>query len=167
MSYSTERSARFLAKAQENFPKMYYKEIKPVSDVEVFNKGDSVLLDLRNHYVGHFSFDFDNFDDFISAPVQFVIKFGEDMREINDDFSAYKGGLSRTWLQEESFFVDYPGKVSMPRRYSCRYIKITVKETRRKIKLHDFAPGRKQPFQFFFHAITPIQCTRCRYLPLW
>lgn len=138
MPYSNERRDYFLAKAQENFPKMYYKEVKPLAEISVFKKGDSILLDLGNHYVGHFSFEFDNFDDFISAPIQLIIKFGEDMREINDDFSAYSGGLSRTWLQEESFFVDYPGKVSMPRRYSCRYIKITVKETRRKIKLWDF-----------------------------
>ena len=138
MSCVDERRDYFLAKAKENFPKMYYKEVKPVADIEVFGRGTSILLDLGNHYVGHFSFEFDNFDDYISAPIHLQIKFGEDMREINDDFSTYRGRLSYTWLQEESLFVDCPGKVSMPRRYACRYIKITVKETRRKIKLWDF-----------------------------
>ena len=65
MSYSAERSAQFLAKAQENFPKMYYKEVQPLAEISVLKKGDSILLDLGNHYVGHFSCDFDKIDDFI------------------------------------------------------------------------------------------------------
>ena len=128
----------FLKKAQENFPKLYYHSITPECDREVFDKGESFILDLGDHYVGKFSFSLDIFDDFISAPVQLIIRFGEDMREINDDFSAYKGTISGTWLQEENLFVDYPQTVKMERRYACRYIKITVKDTRRKIRLYDF-----------------------------
>ena len=128
----------FLNKAQENFPEMYYRNIIP--DIKEFNAttGDSVLIDLGNHAVGHFSFSFDNTGEFVDAPVRFVIKFGEDMREIESDFSQYKGGLSKTWLQEEIINIDIPGKVALPRRYSCRYIKITVDKTNRPIKLFDF-----------------------------
>lgn len=128
----------FLKKAQENFPKLYYHSITPECDRNVFDKGESFILDLGDHYVGKFSFSLDIFDDFISAPVLLIIRFGEDMREINDDVSAYKGTISGTWLQEENLFVDYPQTVKMERRYACRYIKITVKDTRRKIKLCDF-----------------------------
>ena len=132
------RQNYFLEKAQQNFPEMFYEDIRPEANVRIFNSGDSIILDLGNHYVGHFSFCMDVADDFISAPVHFVIRFGEDMREIDDDFDSYCGSLAKSWLQEENIFVDYPGKVDLNRRYSCRYIKITVKETRRAIIVDNF-----------------------------
>lgn len=128
----------FLKKAEENFPKIYYTEIRPESVNGSLKTGDSILLDLGNHYVGKFSFSFDNEDDFISAPVHFTIRFGEDMRDINDDYTEYHGTLAKSWLQEESFLIDYPMTVDMPRRYACRYIRITVTETRKPIILSDF-----------------------------
>jgi len=128
----------FLSKAQKNFPELYYRDIKP--DVTEFfaSTGDSFLLDLGEHAVGHFSFAFDNADDFIDAPIRLIIKFGEDMREIEDDFSAYEEGLSKTWLQEEIINLDFPQKTTMPRRYACRYIKITVDKTNKPVRLFDF-----------------------------
>lgn len=68
-----------------------------------------------------------------------IIKFGENMREINDDFSLYNGTLSKTWLQEEIINLDFPQKMTLPRRYACRYIKITVEKTTRPIRLFDFS----------------------------
>lgn len=129
----------FLAKAQENMPEIYYRNIVP--DIKEFcaKNGDSLILDLGEHAVGHFSFAFDRVNVFVDAPVRLIVKFGEDMREINDDFSQYKGVLSNTWLQEEIINLDYPQKVTMPRRYACRYIKITVDRTTRPIRLFDFS----------------------------
>lgn len=135
---SENRKEYFLKKAQENFPQMFYKDIYPEADKKVFKSGDSIILDLGNHYVGKFSFSMDNEDDFITAPVHFVIRFGEDMREINDDFDSYSGSLAKSWLQEEQLFVDYPQTVHMTRRYACRYIKLTVKETRRSLVVDNF-----------------------------
>ncbi len=128
----------FLSKAQENFPVLHYREIRPDITEILASTGDSVLLDLGEHAVGHFSFAFDNVDDFIDAPVRLIIKFGEDMREIEDDFSLYKEGLSKTWLQEEIINLDFPQKTTMPRRYACRYIKITVDKTNKPVRLFDF-----------------------------
>ncbi len=129
----------FLSKAQENFPKLHYRNITP--DITEFSgsNGDSILLDLGEHAVGHFSFSFDKVNIFVDAPVRLKIKFGEDMREIEDDFSEYHGGLSETWLQEEIINLDFPQKMTMPRRYACRYIKITVERTTRPIRLFDFS----------------------------
>ena len=129
----------FLIKAQENLPILNYRNIIP--DVKEFTAviGDSVLLDLGEHAVGHFSFAFDNVNEFVDAPVRLIIKFGEDLREINDDFSQYSGGLSKTWLQEEVINLDFPQKITMPRRYACRYIKITVEKTNKPIRLYDFS----------------------------
>ncbi len=128
----------FLSKAQENYPKLRFTVLTP--DVTEFcaSSGDSVILDFARHVVGHFSFSFDNVGRFIDAPVRLIIRFGEDMREINDDLSEYNGNVSETWLQEEIIYLDYPQKTDMRRRYACRYIKITVDKTNAPIRLFDF-----------------------------
>ena len=129
----------FLSKAQDNFPELHYRNITPDITEFIGSSGDSILLDLGEHTVGHFSFAFDKVDVFVDAPVRLIIKFGEDMREINDDFSQYNGVLSNTWLQEEIINLDFPQSITMPRRYACRYIKITVERTTRPIRLFDFS----------------------------
>ena len=133
----TDNQKYFLQKAQENFPKIYYKIIT-LPEKTNLNSGDSFVLDLGNHYVGKFSFKMDNVNIFIDAPTKLIVKFCEDMREVEDDFSSYKGRMSYTWLQEEAVFIDYPKTVNMERRFSCRYIKITVEKTKYPIKLYDF-----------------------------
>ncbi len=129
----------FLNKARENCPELKFKTLTPDKLEFIASNKDSVLLDLGEHAVGKFSFDFDRVNIFVDAPVRLKIKFGEDMREINDDFSQYKGTLSETWLQEEILNLDFPQNVTMPRRYACRYIKITVERTTRPIRLFNFS----------------------------
>lgn len=129
----------FLSMAQENFPELKYSVLTPDITEFIGLNGDIILLDIGEHAVGHFSFAFDKVDVFVDAPVCLIIKFGEDMREINDDFSRYNGVLSKTWLQEEIINLDFPQKITMPRRYACRYIKITVERTTRPIRLFDFS----------------------------
>ncbi len=129
----------FLSKAQENLPELKFSVLTPEASEFTGSNGDSILLDLGEHAVGHFSFAFDRVNHFVDAPVRLNIKFGEDIREINDDFSNYNGELSRTWLQEEIINLDFPQKTTLPRRYACRYIKITVASTPRPIKLFDFS----------------------------
>ena len=132
-----EKQEYFLQKAQENFPKLFYKTIT-LPEKTSLETGDSFVLDLGNHYVGKFSFKMDNVDNFIDAPTKLIIKFCEDWREVENDFANYKGRMSHTWLQEEIVFIDYPKTVTMERRFSCRYIKITVEKTKFPIKLYDF-----------------------------
>ena len=62
----------FLKKAQENFPELYYRELTPDITEFTATSGDSIVLDLGEHAVGHFSFSFDNIDRFVDAPVRFV-----------------------------------------------------------------------------------------------
>ena len=132
------RKQHYLEKAQENFPAMYYKEIRPMRGGIECTDGTSFVLDLGHHYVGKFSFTMDNVDDFISAPVRLIIRFAEDLREVEDDFTDYHGWLAKTWMHEEQVTLDFPQTVHMPRRCSCRYIKITVDCTKRLIKLNNF-----------------------------
>ncbi len=129
----------FLNKAQEIYPELIYTVLTPNITEFTASSGDSILLDLGKHAVGHFSFAFDKVDVFVDAPVRLIIRFGEDLREINDDFSQYNGILSETWLQEEILNLDFPQNVTMHRRYACRYIKITVKKANRPVRLFDFS----------------------------
>lgn len=129
----------YLSKAQENYPELKFTVFTPDITEFTASSGDSILLDLGEHAVGHFSFAFDKVDVFVDAPVRLIIRFGEDIREINDDFSEYKGILSKTWLQEEIINLDFPQKTTLPRRYACRYIKITVEKANRPIRLFDFS----------------------------
>lgn len=133
-----ERKTYFLNKARKNYPPMFYREIRPMPEGVTCKKNFEFVLDLGNHYVGKFSFSMDNVDDFISAPVRVTVRFAEDLRELNGDFSAYKGNLCASWLQEEVLNIEFPGDVTMERRYSCRYIKFTVKDARRLVKFDNF-----------------------------
>ena len=119
-------------------PELFIQKVEPLEKCFVVDIGESFVLDLGAHFVGHFSFKLDIVDDFIDAPTRLNIKFCEDKREIEDDFSLYHGVLSKTWLQEAVIDVDFPKDVSLERRYSCRYIKITVEATNKPVKLFDF-----------------------------
>ena len=83
----------FLSKAQNFFPELKVSFLTPDITEFIASNGESIFLDLGEHAVGYFSFSFDRVDIFVDAPVRLKIKFGEDMREIEDDFSEYHGGL--------------------------------------------------------------------------
>ena len=98
----------FLSKAQNNFPELKFSVLTPDITEFIGSNDDSIILDLGEHAVGHFSFAFDKVNVFVDSPVRLIIRFGEDMREMNDDFSQYNGTLSKTWLQEEIINLDVP-----------------------------------------------------------
>ena len=52
----SKRKDLFLTRAQENYPPMYYREIRPMPQGIVNKKDFEFVLDLGNHYVGYFSF---------------------------------------------------------------------------------------------------------------
>ena len=128
----------YLKKAEENLPAIIEKTVVPQAENRVVTSGDEFVIDLGNHYVGYFSFRMGHVDTYIDAPVRLKVRFCETERELCDDFDAYKGGLCRSWLQEEIINVDFPGVFNMPRRYAARYIKIIVLNTPRKTELSDF-----------------------------
>ena len=129
----------YLKKADENLPQIFEKTIVPQTESHTVTSGAEFVIDLGNHYVGYFSFKMSYVDIYIDAPVRLKVRFCETERELYDDFDAYKGGLCRSWLQEEIINVDFPGFFTMPRRYAARYIKITVLNTPRKTLLSDFS----------------------------
>lgn len=134
-----DKSIYYIDKANENLPEIFNRYIAPKSPEKILNTNDSIIIDLGNHYVGYFSFDMNYVQFYIDSPVKLLIKFCETKEEITYDFSSYNGTLSPAWLQEELITVDFPGTYSMPRRYSARYIKITVINTTEPLTLNNFS----------------------------
>lgn len=129
----------FLKKADDNFPELIEEDVFPDIDSKIMNNGDEVIIDLKNHKVGYFSFKMDWVDRYIDAPVRLYVKFCETKAELDDDFSLYDGtGVCASWLQEEIINIDFPDEYSMPRRYAARYIVIKVMNTPQMIKLSNF-----------------------------
>jgi len=96
----------------------------------VFNKDEKLILDLGEHYVGRFSIDINSVGSPMDAPLYIKLKFAEVPAELAAKTEDYKGWLSKSWIQEEFIHLDeLPGKLSLPRRYSCRYIEIQIIDT--------------------------------------
>ena len=128
----------FLRKADENLPEIKKTPVKPDTPLTILDKGDSITVDLGNHYVGHLSFKMWFVDEYIDAPVTLRVRFFETKAEMEYDYSAYGGWLCESWIQEDTVKIDFPGVYSMPRRYAARYIRLEVVHTPKKLSLSDF-----------------------------
>ena len=94
------------------------------------NRDDSVILDFGEHCVGRFSVDISSVGSPMDAPLYMRIRFGEIPAELAGDSSSYEGWLSKSWIQEEYIHLDeLPAKLSLPRRYSFRYVELKVLDT--------------------------------------
>ncbi len=129
----------YLQKAMAELPRLSETIITPEIAPRILFRGDRMVIDLGDHYVGYFSFSMTWVDLYVDAPVRLCVKFCETERELKDDFSAYQGRLCASWLQEEVINIDFPGEYRMPRRYAARYIEITVKSTPKRFVLSDFS----------------------------
>lgn len=151
----------FVELAETFIPHLYEKKVYPVYliDVEkdptafqgwrtkrigtseeladrVLNKGDSITLDFGDHHVGYLSFSINNVNSNADAPLRLKLIFGEMPCEIAEDFDDYEGWLSRSWLQDEVINIDVlPGTVTLPRRYTFRYLKIIVLATSQRYSI--------------------------------
>ena len=146
-------------RADENIPQIFTRRVSPQKSVkfisdeskafgvgvvqldeiqEIFSKGDSITVDFGEHLVGNISFNLSKVDNYIDAPVKIRFRFGEIPMELYRNFDSYEGMISGSWLQEEIITVDYPGNISLPRRYCFRYMEVTVLETPQKVRISDF-----------------------------
>lgn len=93
-------------------------------------KGDSIIIDFGNHYVGHFSVHINSVGSPMDAPLTLRVKFAEMPVELSQNSTDYKGWLSSSWIQEELLHLDVlPTNLQLPRRYSFRYVQLTVVDT--------------------------------------
>lgn len=93
-------------------------------------RDQKIILDFGDHRVGSFKIDIDQIGSPMDAPLYLRIKFAEMPAELMSESSDYSGWLSRSWIQEEFVHIDeLPTTLELPRRYSFRYVEITVKDT--------------------------------------
>ncbi len=96
----------------------------------VLHKDDQIILDLGDHYVGYFQVDILHVGSPMDAPLYLKVDFAEHIAELGMDPKDYDGWLSSSWISEERIHIDVlPATLKMPRRYSCRYIRLTVLNT--------------------------------------
>lgn len=92
-----------------------------------FKTNDSFTIDFDNHYVGYVNLSIKPLGSHPDAPLRLKLKFGEMPCEIGEPLENYNGWLSKSWLQEEIINIDVlPSKITLPRRYAFRYLRIDV-----------------------------------------
>ncbi len=95
-----------------------------------WKRDDRLILDFGDHRVGSFEIDIDQTGSPMDAPLYLRIKFAEVPAELAAESSDYDGWLSRSWIQEEFVHLDrLPAKLSLPRRYSFRYVELKIIDT--------------------------------------
>ena len=150
----------YLDMAQKNLPPMFYETVTTDQTVtvepcaashlgfvakpagkhpEVLTAGDSFVLDFGRHCVGRVSFSVCDNGRYLDAPVRLRLRFAETPYELGRDHASYHGGLCASWLYEEIINVDEIGVTALPRRYSFRYLEVTVVATPRPTRLFDFS----------------------------
>jgi alpha-L-rhamnosidase len=101
-----------------------------------FGKDESVILDFGDHQVGYITLHVKHVGSPPDAPLGLKLIFGEMPCEVAEPFDSYEGWLSKSWLQEETVYIDVlPAVIRLPRRYSFRYVKLWVLDTSRKFKV--------------------------------
>lgn len=150
-----EHNANFLKKSTDYRPTLNHQVVKPTALVALkkdptklegwgtttvapisqladqkLKRDDRLVLDFGDHQVGRFSIDVQSVGSPMDAPLFFKLKFAEMPAELAQNSADYDGWLSRSWIQEEYIHLDtLPAKLELPRRYSFRYVEITVVDT--------------------------------------
>src|SRR3954466_9589344 len=155
------RNEKFIEIAEQLKPQLHEKIVKPSSIVEIkadseaihgwrseivapastladseYGKNDSFVLDFGDHQVGYLTLKIRSAGSPPDAPLKLKLTIGEMPVEMVEPFENYNGWLSSSWLQEETIFVDVlPGVISLPRRYSFRFVKFDVFDTSPKYQV--------------------------------
>lgn len=108
------------------------KKIADITELETvkLKRDGKVILDFGDHQVGQFSINVNSVGSPMDAPLFLKLKFAEMPTELARKSEDYDGWLSKSWIQEEYVHLDVlPAKLELPRRYSFRYVEITVEDT--------------------------------------
>ncbi|NHC42595.1 sugar hydrolase [Bacillus sp. MM2020_1] len=155
------RNEKFIETAEKLKPQLHETIVKPSSIVGIkavsevihgwrpevaestssladseYGKNDSFVLDFGDHQVGYLSLKIRPAGSPPDAPLKLKLTMGEMPVEMAKPFENYHGWLSSSWLQEETIIVDVlPAVISLPRRYSFRYVKFDVIDTSPKYRV--------------------------------
>ncbi|WP_244169669.1 sugar hydrolase [Paenibacillus helianthi] len=161
VAVNIKKNEAFAATAERLIPELFYEVCRPQHLIKVIaseeavhgwrtevvqsadelpslalGKGDEVILDFGKHLVGKLSLHIGPDGSPPDAPLFLKVTLGEMPVEMGESFAEYKGWLSRSWLQEETYHLDVlPHTLHMERRYSFRYLKLQVLDTSVKYKV--------------------------------
>lgn len=127
--------AREIVELTEDKTKLEGVGIKKAGTIEDLAKkkmtrDNKVIIDFGRHCVGRFSIHIEHVGSPMDAPLAFKIKFAEMPNEFKYNSEDYDGWLSKAWMQEEVVHLDeLPADLHLPRRYSFRYVEISVIDT--------------------------------------
>lgn len=155
------KDEKLLKKADENIPEIIHENVKPIAIVKTtknssyldgvgiekikdidelpeitLGRDEKIILDFGTHYVGNFSIKADSVGSPMDAPLALKIKFAELPTELVQNSENYQGWLSKSWMQEEQLHIDVlPEMIDFKRRYSFRYVELSVIDTSPKWKV--------------------------------
>ncbi|MBP2057149.1 alpha-L-rhamnosidase [Lactobacillus colini] len=122
-----------------------------------FGKGERIVFDFGDHYVGHFKINISSLGSPMDAPLFLHLKFAELPVELAEDSDGYQGMISKSWLQDEYIHLDtLPQTLALPRRYSCRYVAIDVIDTSPKWKAVFSKPVFTAESSVELNQVTPV-----------
>lgn len=125
----------FLNKAAALKPRLYVKNVRANGEF-ILATGESAVFDFGTHYTGYPKLCFSYQGAHPDAPALIKLRFCEREEELQEDTSAYRGWISRSWIQEEQFHIDIlPCEYTCKRRYAFRYIKVEAVDISHKFKL--------------------------------
>ncbi len=102
----------------------------------LLGKDDTIILDFHDHRVGSFFIQGEAIGSPMDAPLHIRLRFAEVAAELAHTTEEYDGWLSSSWIQEEFLHLDeLPALISLPRRYSFRFVEIKVLDTSPKWKV--------------------------------
>ncbi|MCD8125572.1 MAG: hypothetical protein LUE23_11210 [Lachnospiraceae bacterium] len=127
----------FLKKATDLLPELKRKEVFPLPyERKEIHPKDTLMIDFGNHYVGYVTLNLGFTGSHPDAPAWLRVQFAEHAAELGEDVEQYHGWISKGWIQTEQIHVDeLPCRLSLPRRYAFRYVKITALDVSMKFRL--------------------------------
>ncbi|KAJ9138190.1 Alpha-L-rhamnosidase [Pleurostoma richardsiae] len=101
-----------------------------------WGKGDEFVLDFGVHMVGYVSMKIESRGDNMDAPCRLRLTFGESPLDVTMGMDNVDTWISTSWLPDEVINIDVcPETVSLPRRYSFRFLRVQVVDTSPKYKV--------------------------------
>lgn len=121
------RNEAFLQTAEALKPPLLTSRAAASGKEEPLKKGDSLLLDFGNHFVGYVTLELEPMGRHQDAPVLLEVAFYEHSSELDEKPEHYKGWIAGSWVQSERVHIDVlPCAYRFPRRYAFRYMKVTL-----------------------------------------
>ncbi|KAK1565998.1 alpha-L-rhamnosidase [Colletotrichum navitas] len=140
--YRWERTPRRVIKYVEDRNQYFGVRAEPADysidqlPSKAWGKGDELILDFGIHMVGYVSMKLESCNSHMDAPCRLRLTFGESPLDVALGMDNVKTWISTSWLPDEIINIDMcPELISLPRRFSFRFLRVEVIDTSPKYKV--------------------------------